>query len=76
MKLGEGFQLRVSEGKHRVFLVRAGFRDVPADRQRQVYASPHLARAQVVCDALNAGMLTRIAEAVRAERKARTEPSS
>lgn len=59
------FQLRVTEGTWRVFLVRTDGREVPADRQYPVFSDKSMSRAQTVCDALNRGMLVAIGSAMR-----------
>ena len=71
MQQAERFQMRLSEGMYRVFLVQADGEPVPVARQEPVFEHRQITRAQTVCDALNNGMLAKIARGIRAERKAR-----
>lgn len=63
------FQLRPVDGRHYVYLIRAGGTEIPRDRQQAVYGPETAARAQVICDALNRGLLNRISTALHAERE-------
>jgi hypothetical protein len=64
------FQMRPVEGRHYVYLVRANGTEIPRDRQVAVYGPETAARCQVVCDALNRGLLGKISAVLRAEREA------
>jgi hypothetical protein len=66
-----GYQVRPSGGTFHVFTVMADGAQVPVDRQRSVFSHGSRDRAQVICDALNTGLLSRAVAAVNAERKAR-----
>lgn len=58
------FQLRPSNGKWSVYLVRVNGREVPASEQHVVYGPETAARAQIICDSLNRGLYTSIFLAV------------
>ena len=66
-----GYQVRPSAALFHVLLVRADDLEIPVTRQVSVYSHKSWDRAQVVCDALNKGTLSRVVRAVNAERKAR-----
>ncbi|HEY1705500.1 MAG TPA: hypothetical protein VGG75_37925 [Trebonia sp.] len=59
------FQLRTEDGKYLVYLLRVNGREIPRDRQRAVYGPETATRAQLVCDALNRGLLTKITLAIQ-----------
>ena len=54
------FQMRVSNGKYTVYLIRALGRPVPSAVQRAVFTSPNQSRAQLICDSLNNGLWDQI----------------
>jgi hypothetical protein len=54
------FQMRPVNGQHYVYLIRAGGAEIPRDQQQPVYGPETAWRAQIISDALNRGMLTRI----------------
>lgn len=60
MRRANEFQLRLAGGMYTVFMIRVNNQEVPKLKQRAVYSSPYQPRAQIVSDALNGGMLTRI----------------
>jgi len=62
------FQMRPVDGRHYVFLVRANGTEIPRDRQAAVYGPETGARCQVISDALNRGLLSKIGTVLRAER--------
>jgi hypothetical protein len=66
-----GYQVRPGSGMYGVYLVKADGQPIPADRQQRVFAHPSFDRAQVVCDALNNALLSRVVRAVNADRRAR-----
>jgi hypothetical protein len=64
-----GYQVRASGGAFAVFLVRADGGEIPEGEQRAVYNHRSHDRAQVVSDALNNGLVSRVVQAVQMERK-------
>jgi hypothetical protein len=69
MRQMTGYQVRGSGGMFAVFLVRADGGEVPVGDQRAVYTHRSHDRAQVVSDALNNGLVSRVVTAVQIERK-------
>jgi hypothetical protein len=67
-----GYQVRSSDGFFTVYLVRADGEEIPPEEQRAVGSYRSRDRAQVLSDALNNGLYSRITQAVNAERKRRT----
>lgn len=65
-----GYQIRPLNDSYGVFMVRVDGGDVPVDRQYAVYTRPDRTSAQVIADALNNGMVSRIFRAAIEERKA------
>lgn len=59
------FQLRPSAGTWSVYLVRLNGREIPVANQQAVYGPETAARAQVICDSLNRGLLTRVTAAAQ-----------
>jgi hypothetical protein len=71
MTTSTAFQLRTENGSSNVYMTRVAGRDVPKNLQRVVFTHRTRDRAQVICDALNNGLLMRItmaATAAKAER--------
>jgi hypothetical protein len=69
MTQATGYQVRYRDGLNRVYLVKADGEEIPVDRQRMVFQHGSYDRAQVVCDALNNGLLSRVVRAVNVERE-------
>lgn len=67
MKKTNEFQMRLEDGYYRVFMTRKNGTDVPRLQQRAVWVSPYQPRAQIICDALSNGLLTRILLAMEAD---------
>ncbi len=65
-----GYQVRPLHSAYGIYLVRADGSDVPVDRQFAVYTRADRTSAQVLADALNNGLLSRIVQAVHEERTA------
>lgn len=66
MPQSNAFQLRLQDGSYNVYMIRVNGTSLPRDRQRFIFGSPVRARAQLVSDALNNGLLTRILLAMQA----------
>lgn len=62
------FRMQQRDGTYSVYLIRVDGIDIPVDRQRAVFSSRALGKAQAVHDALNAGLLPAIGMATTAER--------
>lgn len=58
------FELRTEGGVANVYAIRWESRDIPKNAQRPVFTWKDRAKAQVICDALNNGLLMRITLAV------------
>lgn len=55
------FQMRPVNGRGwAIYIFRVGGTDIPRDQQPLVYGPDTVARTQVICDALNRGLLTRV----------------
>ena len=67
MQQSASFQMRVKDGRHYVYMIRFNGKDIPRDRQRAIFGPETQARAQVISDSLNRGLLTKITLAVQAE---------
>jgi hypothetical protein len=62
------FQMRHEDGRCNVYVIRADGIAIPKGEQRVVYTSTAASRSQLVCDALNNNLLTRITNAVQGAR--------
>lgn len=60
MTASTAFQLRVENGSNNVYMVVMRGRPVPTTQQRVVFTHKTRDRAQVICDALNNGLLHRV----------------
>jgi hypothetical protein len=65
MKLS--FQMRPKDGRFLVYLIRVNGAAVPVSEQRVVYGPETAQRAQLICDALNRGLYSRVFLAAEAE---------
>lgn len=71
------FQMRPKDGRQNVYLVSVDDVPIPVGNQSAVYSNANAAKAQVLCDELNRGLLDRIGEvaqrakAVQAQSQAR-----
>jgi hypothetical protein len=63
MTASTAFQLRVEDGANNVYMTRYKGREIPRDLQRVVFTHKTRDRAQVMCDALNNGLLVRVSMA-------------
>jgi hypothetical protein len=54
------FQMRPKDGRYLVYLIRVGTTMIPVNEQHAVYGPETAQRAQLVSDALNRGMYTRV----------------
>ncbi len=66
-----GYQVRPGSGMYGVYLVKADGEEIPQDRQKAVFRHASFDRATVICNALNNALLSKIVQAVNAERAAR-----
>jgi hypothetical protein len=66
-----GYQVRPSNMVFAVYLVKADGTEIPVMEQFAVYTHGTFDRAQVVCDALNNGLLSHVVTAVHADRTRR-----
>jgi hypothetical protein len=66
------FAMRPVDGRHYVYVTRAAGVEIPKEKQPVVFGPETAARAQVICDALNRGLMLKIMSVVQA---ARREPS-
>lgn len=75
MRKTHEFQMRLENGSYGVYMIRVNGSDIPRLAQRRVYATPYQPRAQVISDALNGGLLSRILGAMKAEPGESSTPS-
>lgn len=67
------FQMRPKDGMQGVYLVSVDGVSIAVGNQVQVYANRNAAKAQIICDELNRGLLARIEEAAgRAQNTAKS----
>ncbi len=66
-----GYEIRPQGSMHSVFMIKVNGSEIPVDRQRSVFDHAARDRAQVVCDALNNGLVSRVYNVALRERGAR-----
>ena len=58
------FQMRLVDGRSVIYLVQVDGKPIPVGVQRAVWTHPSAAKVQVICDALNNGLLREINYAI------------
>lgn len=66
-----GYEIRPQGSVFSVFMIKVNGSEIPVDRQRPVFEHQARDRAQVVCDALNNGLVSRVYNVAIRERGAR-----